>query len=147
MHIDISITDQLLTLTNGEQFSYPISSAKNGIGMKEDSFKTPIGNFVICEKIGAGAPIYTIFKGREAQGIWHPADHSDDDMITSRILWLDGVDSENANTKNRYIYIHGTNHEDKIGVPESCGCIRMRNQDIIELFEKTSIGSTVNIAL
>lgn len=145
MHIEISITLQLLTLHDGKQFSYPISSAKNGIGSEEGSFKTPIGNFIIAEKIGENEPIFTTFVGRVAQGIWDPAINSDDDMITSRILWLDGQDTENANTKSRYIYIHGTNHEDKIGTPESCGCIRMQNKDIIKLFDKVTIGTPVKI--
>lgn len=146
MRLEISITKQLLTLLhNGEQFSYPISSAKNGIGSEEGSHKTPIGNFTISEKFGHQTPIYTTFKGRSAVGKWNPNHASEDDLITSRILWLDGLDPENANTKSRYIYIHGTNHEDRIGTPISCGCIRMRNLDVIDLFEKVPEGTPVNI--
>ena len=68
-----------------------------------------------------------------------------EDWITSRILWLDGMEPENANTRGRYIYIHGTRHEDKIGTPESHGCIRMRNADVIELFGLVEEGTLVII--
>lgn len=68
-----------------------------------------------------------------------------EDLITSRILWLDGIDQHNANTKQRYIYIHGTKHEDRIGRPDSHGCIRMRNADVIELFDLVQEGTHVRI--
>jgi lipoprotein-anchoring transpeptidase ErfK/SrfK len=68
-----------------------------------------------------------------------------EDWITSRILWLDGLDADNRNTKGRYIYIHGTKHEDRIGVPDSHGCIRMRNADVIELFDLVQEGTPVRI--
>ncbi len=96
--------------------------------------KTPLGNFRIAEKIGHDAEPGTIFKARVALGPDDPLPETED-LITSRILWLDGMDEENANTRERFIYIHGTKHEDKIGLPASHGCIRMRNDDVIELFE------------
>lgn len=135
--LEVSISDQTLrVLENGvEQSCYPISSAKNGLGSEEGSFKTPTGNFIVSEKHGHNAPVQTIFKGRKPVGLWQSEEICDSDLVTSRILWLDGLDSDNANTKERYIYIHGTNHEDKIGTPQSCGCIRMRNKDVIELFD------------
>ena len=135
--LEISISDQTLTvLEDGTELrSYPISSAKNGLGSEEGSLKTPTGNFIISEKHGHDAPVQTIFKGRKPAGLWHSDHTCDDDLITSRIIWLDGLDPDNANTKDRYIYIHGTNHEDKIGSPQSCGCIRMCNKDVIELFD------------
>lgn len=147
--IHISINDQSLSLKDKGKVSktYPISSAKNGIGSEKGSYKTPTGNFVIAEKYGHNAPIYTIFKNRKPAGEWQHEDHCDDDLITSRILWLDGIDSENSNTKERYIYIHGTNHENAIGSPISCGCIRMRNQDIIELFEHVTENTPVRISI
>jgi lipoprotein-anchoring transpeptidase ErfK/SrfK len=67
------------------------------------------------------------------------------DLITSRILWLDGIEEQNAQTKERYIYIHGTNHEDLIGQPASGGCIRMRNSDVVQLFDKVEVGTLVEI--
>lgn len=144
----VSISKQTLTvLENGlEQRNYPISSSKNGSGTEQDSLKTPTGNFIVDEKHGHNAPIYTIFKGRLPSGLWSTSDSIPEDLITSRILWLDGQDLDNANSKQRYIYIHGTNHEDKIGAPHSCGCIRMRNQDIIELFDIVDEKTPVTIA-
>jgi lipoprotein-anchoring transpeptidase ErfK/SrfK len=134
--IDISIGDQRLTLTSdGEVLrSYPVSSSRFGIGTEEGSMKTPLGNFRIAEKIGHDAEPGTIFKARVALGPDDPLPETED-LITSRILWLDGIDEENANTRERFIYIHGTKHEDKIGLPASHGCIRMRDDDVIELFE------------
>jgi len=134
--IDISIGDQRLTLTrDGEVLrSYPVSSSRFGIGTEEGSMKTPPGNFRIAEKIGHDVEPGTIFKARVPLGPDDPLPETED-LITSRILWLDGVDEENANTRERFIYIHGTKHEDKIGLPASHGCIRMRNDDMIELFE------------
>ena len=134
--IDISLKDQRLTVSrDGKNLrSFPISSSRFGIGTEEGSNKTPLGNFRIAEKIGHGATPGTIFKSRVPLG---PEDQWPDteDFVTTRILWLDGLDDENANTRDRFIYIHGTKHEDKIGTPDSHGCIRMRNTDVIELFD------------
>jgi L,D-transpeptidase YbiS len=134
--IDISIRDQQLTLTrDGETLrSYPISSSRFGIGTKEGSFKTPTGNFRISQKIGGEMAGGTIFRSRVPLGPEDPLP-STEDLVMSRILWLDGLDQHNANTRDRFIYIHGTKHEDKIGTPASHGCIRMRNDDVVELFE------------
>ena len=134
--IDISIRDQQLTLTrDGEELrSYPISSSRFGIGTEEGSMKTPLGNFRIAEKIGDAAAPGTIFKARVALGPDDPLPDTED-FVTTRILWLDGLEEENANTRDRFIYIHGTRHEDKIGIPDSHGCIRMRNADVVELFD------------
>ena len=134
--IDISIGDQQLTLTrDGEAIrSYPISSSRFGIGTEEGSMKTPLGNFRIAEKIGAAAASGTIFKARLPLGPDDPLPETED-FVTTRILWLDGLEEGNANTRDRFIYIHGTKHEDKTGIPDSHGCIRMRNADVIELFD------------
>lgn len=134
--IDISIKDQRLTLTrNGKKLrSFPISSSRFGIGTEEGSNKTPLGNFQIAQKIGHDAAPGTIFKSRVPLGPDDPLPETED-FVTTRILWLDGMDPENANTRDRHIYIHGTKHEDKIGSPDSHGCIRMRNADVIELFD------------
>ena len=134
--IDISINEQRLTLTrDGEVVSeYPISTSRFGIGTEEGSNKTPLGNFRIAEKIGDGAAPGTIFKARVALGPDDPVPKTED-FVTTRILWLDGLDPKNANTRDRFIYIHGTKHEDRIGFPDSHGCVRMRNADVIELFD------------
>ncbi len=134
--IHISIRDQRLTLKEGESIirTYQVSTSRFGIGAENGSYKTPTGRFRIVEKIGADAPSGTIFKGRIALG---PDDSAPptEDLVLSRILWLDGLDEHNANTRARFIYIHGTRHEHKIGTPDSHGCVRMRNEDVIELFD------------
>src|SRR5947209_11210662 len=134
--IDVSIHDQQLTLMQDGEIvrTYPISTSRFGIGTEEGSFKTPTGNFRITQKIGGDMPHGTIFRSRVALGPEDPLP-STEDLVMSRILWLDGVDEHNANTRDRFIYIHGTKHEDEIGTPASHGCIRMRNADVIELFE------------
>jgi lipoprotein-anchoring transpeptidase ErfK/SrfK len=135
-NINISIRDQLLTLREDETpiRTYPVSTSRLGVGTEKGSLKTPIGRFRIAEKIGGDMPAGTIFQSRV------PLDPGDplpltEDLVMSRILWLDGVDEHNANTRERFIYIHGTKHEAKIGSPASCGCIRMRNADVVELFD------------
>lgn len=127
---------------------YPISTAKKGLGEEKNSFKTPRGLFKICEKIGENShkkePKYTIFTARKPVAIWDKKP-TDEDLILSRILWLDGIESRNKNTKQRYIYIHGTNDEKNIGTPNSMGCVRMLNTDIIDLFTMVEIGDVVKI--
>jgi lipoprotein-anchoring transpeptidase ErfK/SrfK len=144
--IHISVPDQMLRVKEGAAVvgSYPISTSRFGIGSEEGSMKTPIGIFRVAEKIGADAPVGTVFRSRL------PVDpteqHSADaDLVMSRILWLDGVEEHNANTRDRYIYIHGTNHETKIGEPASHGCIRMKNADLVQLFDAIDMGATVVI--
>jgi len=106
--------------------------------------KTPLGRFRIAEKIGANTPSGTIFKDR--QPVQQMEKYSpDDDLVMSRILWLDGLEEHNSNTRNRYIYIHGTNQEAKIGEPASHGCIRMKSADLIELFDLVDIETPVVI--
>ena len=134
--ITISIRDQLLTLKRGKETlrSYPVSTSRFGVGTEEGSFKTPTGRFRVAKKIGRGAPTGTVFRSRVPLGPNDPLPATDD-LVMSRIIWLDGLEEHNANTRERFIYIHGTKHENKIGSPASHGCIRMRNSDVIELFE------------
>ena len=106
--------------------------------------KTPTGRFRVAQKIGGEMPSGTIFVGR----VPLKADElppSTEDLVMSRILWLDGLDGHNANTRDRFVYIHGTRHEDKIGEAASHGCVRMRNEDVIELFELVDEGTPVVI--
>ena len=144
--IDISIRRQRLTLKRGRKTlkTYPISSSRFGLGSEEGSMKTPLGQFRVSEKIGHGHPAGTIFKSRVALKPDDPLPDTED-LITSRILWLDGLEEDNANTRDRFIYIHGTRHEDKIGTPDSHGCIRMCNNDVIELFDLVEEGTPVAI--
>lgn len=143
--IEIGIAEQRLRLWEGElpSHEWPVSTARAGTGFAEGSLQTPLGRFRICEKIGHGAPERTLFQSRVPIRV--ASEPSDDDQILTRILWLDGLEPENANTRGRYIYIHGTNHEDRIGIPESHGCIRMRNADIVELFDRVEVGTEVGI--
>lgn len=106
--------------------------------------KTPTGRFRIAEKIGAGMPLGTVFKARQPVKVTK-AMLRDEDLVMTRILWLDGLDPGNANTHERFIYIHGTNHEEKLGEPASHGCIRMRGADLVELFERVEVGTPVAI--
>lgn len=124
---------------------FPVSTSEKGMGFTEGSFRTPTGNFEICEKIGEGEPILTRFVARVPAGTWDPASRTEEDLILTRILRLDGKDPDNANSMERYIYIHGTNREDLIGTPASHGCIRLANADMIELFELVSTGAPVRI--
>lgn len=145
--IRISIQDQTLNLLDGDKVrsTYPVSTSRFGIGSDAGSFKTPVGKFRIGEKIGHGLPAGTIFKGRLPV---EPAagPQKTDDQILARILWLEGLEEHNANTRDRYIYIHGTRHEDKIGTPASFGCVRMKTADLIELFDQVPVGTEVVIA-
>ena len=130
---------------------YPISTAANGMGNRLDSLKTPFGIHQIKQKIGGGEPIGMIFEGREPIGeIAIDLDNREKDEITSRILWLDGLeDGVNRggvyDTYQRYIYIHGTSDENRIGEPVSAGCVRMRNHDVIELFDEVLVNDIVLI--
>src|SRR5205823_14188094 len=144
--IHVSIGDQRLTLKEDERpiRTYPVSTSRFGVGTAEGSLKTPTGRFRVAQKIGSGMPSGTIFVGRvslEADEVPPPTE----DLVMSRILWLDGLNEQNANTRDRFIYIHGTKHEDKIGTPASCGCVRMRNADVIELFDLVDEGTPVVI--
>jgi lipoprotein-anchoring transpeptidase ErfK/SrfK len=144
--IQISIRAQELILKCGRKklASYPVSTSRFGLGSKEGSFKTPTGKFRITEKIGQGMPLGTVFKSRRPVKATKKA-LREEDLVMTRILWLDGLERRNANTHDRYIYIHGTNHEKKIGLPDSHGCIRMKNADLVELFERVPEGTPVEI--
>ncbi|WP_018078634.1 L,D-transpeptidase [Thiobacillus denitrificans] len=134
---------------------YPISTAANGAGEQSGSYCTPRGRHRIAEKIGAGAPLCAAFKSRQPTGeIWTPeldAAHRGRDWILTRILWLEGLEAGRnkggtVDTHARYIYIHGTHEEHRIGTPASHGCIRMKNADVAELFDLVKVGTEVRIS-
>jgi len=135
----------------GVWFSYPVSTASRGAGNQRDSLQTPLGRHQICARIGEDMPEWTAFAGREPIAIFDSEyDDPQRDWILSRILWLDGIElGKNkrgaVDSKSRYIYIHGTHEEDRLGSPASHGCIRMANDDVIELFDLTHIGERVII--
>lgn len=146
----VSIENQEVSLLDSDGATiqtYPVSTSKFGTGTEEGSYQTPLGNFIVSEKHGENEPILTIFKGRQAVGIYSPEAPSEGDLVLTRILWLSGTDPHNTNTKLRYIYFHGTNQEDLIGTPASFGCIRLRNQDMLDLFNQTPQACPVQINL
>ena len=154
--IRIDLRTQTLELLEGDRVlaSYPVSTAAKGAGAHEGSEQTPRGLHEIRAKIGAGAPMGMVFVGRRPTSqICTPELLRTDpggDWITTRILWLRGLERGrnrlgNADSMRRYIYIHGTPHEALIGTPASHGCIRMRNADVIELFDAVEPGSQVEI--
>jgi lipoprotein-anchoring transpeptidase ErfK/SrfK len=146
LSISISVDSQTLDLLeNGcVVASWPVSTSKYGLGTEPGSFRTPTGRFVIAEAIGDGATPWAVFKSRVPTGeIAAPG--GEHDGVLTRILWLDGLDPGNANSHDRYIYIHGTNQESLIGTPASHGCVRMRNADVIDLFDRVGPGTPVEI--
>jgi lipoprotein-anchoring transpeptidase ErfK/SrfK len=146
LKIQISVRDQRLTLKSGRKqvAAYPVSTSRFGQGSKEGSFKTPTGKFRIAEKIGDKMPAGTVFKSRRPVKATKKM-LREDDLVMTRILWLDGLEPRNANTHDRYVYIHGTNHEEEIGTAASHGCVRMKNEDVLELFDRVTEGTPVEI--
>src|SRR5919108_1678511 len=119
LHIQVSVRDQELKLRHGRKIirRYPVSTSRFGLGNQEGSHKTPLGQFRVSDKIGEAMPAGTIFVSRVPLKPDDPLPATED-LVLSRILWLDGLEPENANTRDRFIYIHGTRHEDKIGKPD-----------------------------
>ena len=155
--IEINLAEQTLKLLHdagGLARSYSISTSKNGPGELKDSYCTPRGRHIVRAKIGAGAAENTIFKGRRPSGeIYTPElgeRNPGRDWILTRILWLSGCELgfnrlRDVDTMQRYIYIHGSPDSAQMGSPGSIGCIRMRNRDIIELFDLAAPGTPVDI--
>lgn len=157
MQFEISIPDQTLTLRDaagGVLASYAVSTALNGAGEAKGSNCTPRGEHIVRAKIGAGQPVNTVFVGRRPTGeIWSPElaeNFPNRDWILTRILWLSGCERGfnrlgDCDTMQRYIYIHGTPDPEPMGVPLSHGCIRMRNADVMALFDAVPVGTSVKI--
>ncbi len=157
MHIEVSIAKQMLKVFDdlGKLLHrYTISSAANGMGNVKNSGCTPLGKHIIRAKIGTGAPPDAVFVGRRPTGeVWSPElmqAFPNRDWILTRILWLSGTEVGfnrlgNVDTMQRYIYIHGSHDLAEMGKVGSHGCIRMRNDDVIELFDLVPVGTTVTI--
>jgi lipoprotein-anchoring transpeptidase ErfK/SrfK len=156
VNIIVRISDQkLFLIENGKVVrQYPVSTSKFGIGSQAGSFKTPLGRHRVAEKIGRGAPLYTIFKERvntrKLAVIDRTLKGAPYDDVTTRILWLEGLEpgvnrGAGIDSKERFIYIHGTPSEGLIGRPASNGCVRMYNEDVIELFDRVPEGTPVLI--
>lgn len=158
MHINISIAEQTLTVLDGDGgllAQFPVSTAANGVGCEKDSGCTPLGAHIIRAKIGEGAAANAVFVGRRATGeICTPelmAQYPDRDWILTRILWLSGQEVgtnrlANVDTMQRYIYIHGTPDITDMTVAGSHGCVRMRNADMITLYDLVPVGTSVQIS-
>ena len=155
--IKVNVAKQQLSLLDEEGNilrQYPVSTSKYGIGGQQGSEKTPPGLHRIKRKFGGSMPVNEVFIGRVPQGTLEECVQNGvelpDDVIMSRILWLEGMEPGRnrggyVDSYQRYIYIHGTNHEESIGKPASIGCIRMRNEDVVELYRLVNEGSEVLI--
>jgi L,D-transpeptidase YbiS len=154
-HIKVSIFDQCLKYSDkGIVTTYSISTAKNGAGEKKHSEKTPLGKHIIRAKIGHDNVENTVFVGRRASGEIYSEDlalkYPHRDWILTRIMWLSGCELGknrlgNVDSMQRYIYIHGTPDLEPMSIPLSHGCIRMRNKDIISLFDQVAYDAPVLI--
>ncbi len=155
-HIEVSIGEQRLRLFEGERIAMDVAvcTAKNGPGERNGSECTPRGRHIIRAKVGAGCPENTVFRARRPTGeIYSPElrrQFPQRDWILTRILWLSGTEPGrnrlgDVDTMRRYVYIHGCPDDDPMGVPSSHGCVKMRNREVVELFERVPVGTTVII--
>ena len=153
--IVVSIDQQKLWHFQGQECrTYVVSTARAGRGCVQDSLQTPDGLHQVCEKIGAGAVPGMVFKARQPTGkLASEWATPEDNLITSRILWLDGLEPGRnqgmdaqgrlVDTRRRFVYIHGTNQQDKLGQPNSHGCVLLSDRDVIQLFDLVPVGTPV----
>src|SRR5881275_3795285 len=146
-HVIISVKDQKLALLDHEKLvaTYPVSTSKYGLGDWRGSYRTPLGEMEIAQKVGDGMPPGTVFRDRRRTGEIVLPNAPGRDPIVSRIIWLRGRESQNANAFGRDIYIHGTPEERNLGLPVSYGCVRMSSNDVIKLYEMVGLGAQVTI--
>jgi lipoprotein-anchoring transpeptidase ErfK/SrfK len=151
-YLRVDCERQMLYLVKNHSLycAYPVSTSQYGIGNREGSFQTPPGIHRVAEKYGRGAPRFRIFRDREDTGIDWQEGMERSNLVLTRILRLEGLEpglnrGHGIDSFERYIYIHGTNKEDRIGTPLSHGCIVMRNDDIITLFDTVPEGTIVII--
>lgn len=144
----VSVKDQKLGIYSPDgklAKQYVISTSKFGVGDKRGSNRTPLGKHEIVAKIGKGLPAGAVLKSRRWNGEVLKPNAPGRDPIVSRILWLKGMESANKNAFNRFIYIHGTPEENRLGTPASYGCVRMGMKDVVDLFNSVSVGAKVVI--
>jgi hypothetical protein len=143
----ISVPEQkMAVLEKGVPIAtYPVSTSKFGLGDYRGSWGTPLGKLEVATKIGDAAPLGAVFKDRRFTGEILSPDAPGRDPIVTRILWLRGKEPQNQNAYRRYIYIHGTPEERNIGLPVSYGCVRMRSQDVAQLYDIVGLGAEVSI--
>lgn len=149
----VSIAEQRLRVIHGLRIEseFPCSTAANGPGQRDGSNCTPLGWHRIAERIGDGLPVGAVLKDRRFTGeVWRPADGESREMILTRILWLRGCApgfnaGSGIDSYERYIYIHGTPAESRLGTPASYGCVRLANRDVIRVFDRAAVGTPVLI--
>jgi len=144
----ISVADlRIAVVENGVSIArFPVSTSRYGVGDGFNTYATPLGEMEVAGKIGEGAPLGAVFRNRRMTGEILPPNATGRDPIVTRILWLRGLESCNANAFSRNIYIHGTPVENLIGRPASYGCIRMRSKDVVRLFEMMPVGARVEVS-
>lgn len=150
LYVSVQSQRMYLVVEGRMQAEYVISTSRNGLGGAKNSERTPEGLHHVVRKFGAGVPAYGIFRGRQFTGEIAREGSRNNDLITSRILWLDGMEpgvneGGAVDSMQRGIYIHGTADEASLGTPSSHGCIRMRNADVIALFDRVPLGTLVVI--
>jgi lipoprotein-anchoring transpeptidase ErfK/SrfK len=143
----ISVPDQRLALVkDGELVArFPVSTSRFGTGDHFGSYRTPLGDLKVCDKIGDNLTPGAVIRHRSATGEVLPVNAPGRDPIVTRLIWLDGLQPQNQNAHARGIYIHGTPEERTIGTPVSWGCIRMRSKDVIQVFNEVPVGTVVSI--
>ncbi|MDA0811376.1 MAG: L,D-transpeptidase [Verrucomicrobia bacterium] len=143
----VSVKDQRMIVMDGEKVEkmYPVSTSKFGLGDRPGSKCTPLGTLKVAKKIGRGMPAGAVFKGRRPTGEVLKPNAQGRDPIVTRILWLSGLEPHNRNAFGRFIYIHGTPEEWRIGSPASYGCIRMRSDDVIDLYDRIGVGTRITV--
>ena len=157
LHLRVSTAEQRLTLCSGDRIEriYSVSTSRFGMGERRGSYKTPRGRHVIRAKIGTGQPLGAVLVARRPTGEIYSESLArtfpERDWVLTRILWLSGTEIGrnrlgDVDTMRRYVYIHGAPDTAEMGTPESMGCIRMCNSDVVELFDAVSPGTIVMIS-
>ncbi|HRK17120.1 MAG TPA: L,D-transpeptidase family protein, partial [Prosthecobacter sp.] len=143
----VSVKDQKMGIYDQGKLKkqFVISTSKFGVGDQPNSYRTPLGKHEVIAKIGHGLPTGAVLKSRHWNGEVLKPNAPGRDPIVSRILWLRGLEKDNRNAMRRYIYIHGTTEESRLGTPASYGCIRMGMKDVVEAFNEVGIGAKVVI--
>jgi lipoprotein-anchoring transpeptidase ErfK/SrfK len=149
----VSVDEQVFRAVRAGRvlLEFPCATAGRGAGSRKNSHKTPLGWHSVKTKVGAGAPWGQIFRnGQPVNEIWKPGQKGKEDLVLTRLLWLTGEEpgknkGGEVDSYRRFIYIHGTNEEDRIGTPSSHGCVRLRNDDVITAFDLIPEGALVLI--
>jgi lipoprotein-anchoring transpeptidase ErfK/SrfK len=146
LRVDVSRQRLALVRAGAVVKEYAVSTAERGVGSEPGSLRTPAGAHRVAFKFGEALPEGAVLKSREWTGaVWAPDAESqpDEDLVLTRVFWLEGLEPGNATSFSRYIYLHGTNQPARLGTPASHGCVRLSNADVIELYEGVPVGTPV----